>query len=80
MPVLDSTCRRLTPLSTRHGATFPRLHGISTGPSAGCEEPLAARIGGVLGEFTHLHLHTEYSLLDGACDVTKLVERVTDAG
>ena len=23
-----------------------------------------------MSEFTHLHLHTEYSLLDGACDVT----------
>ncbi|MGB7188745.1 MAG: DNA polymerase III subunit alpha [Acidobacteriaceae bacterium] len=29
-------------------------------------------------EFTHLHLHTDYSLLDGACDVEKLVDRVTD--
>jgi DNA polymerase-3 subunit alpha len=27
-------------------------------------------------EFTHLHLHTDYSLLDGACDVEKLVDRV----
>ena len=26
--------------------------------------------------FTHLHLHTEYSLLDGACRITSLVERV----
>src|SRR6202167_3240455 len=31
-------------------------------------------------EFTHLHLHTEYSLLDGACDVTKLVNRVAALG
>jgi DNA polymerase-3 subunit alpha len=31
-------------------------------------------------EFTHLHLHSEYSLLDGACDVTKLVERVAALG
>jgi len=31
-------------------------------------------------QFTHLHLHTEYSLLDGACDVTKLVERVAALG
>jgi DNA polymerase-3 subunit alpha len=31
-------------------------------------------------EFTHLHLHTEYSLLDGACDLTKLVDRVADLG
>jgi DNA polymerase-3 subunit alpha len=33
-----------------------------------------------MAEFTHLHLHTEYSLLDGACDVTKLVERVAALG
>jgi DNA polymerase-3 subunit alpha len=31
-------------------------------------------------EFTHLHLHTEYSLLDGACDVRKLCERVSKLG
>ena len=31
-------------------------------------------------EFTHLHLHTDYSLLDGACDVDKLVNRVADIG
>ncbi|HEY1648606.1 MAG TPA: DNA polymerase III subunit alpha [Terracidiphilus sp.] len=31
-------------------------------------------------EFTHLHLHTEYSLLDGACDVKKLVDRVATLG
>lgn len=34
----------------------------------------------IMTEFTHLHLHTEYSLLDGACDVTKLVERVAALG
>ena len=31
-------------------------------------------------EFTHLHLHTDYSLLDGACDVEKLVDRVASIG
>ena len=31
-------------------------------------------------EFTHLHLHTEYSLLDGACDVHKLMDRVAALG
>ena len=30
--------------------------------------------------FTHLHLHTEYSLLDGACRINKLVERVKALG
>jgi DNA polymerase-3 subunit alpha len=33
-----------------------------------------------MAEFTHLHLHTDYSLLDGACDVDKLVNRVADIG
>jgi DNA polymerase-3 subunit alpha len=33
-----------------------------------------------MAEFTHLHLHTEYSLLDGACDVKKLVDHVAALG
>jgi DNA polymerase III subunit alpha len=33
-----------------------------------------------MAEFTHLHLHTDYSLLDGACDVEKLVTRVDSIG
>jgi DNA polymerase-3 subunit alpha len=33
-----------------------------------------------MNEFTQLHLHTEYSLLDGACDVTKLMDRVAALG
>ena len=30
--------------------------------------------------FVHLHLHTEYSLLDGACRIEKLFDRVKDHG
>lgn len=30
--------------------------------------------------FTHLHLHTEYSLLDGACRIEKLMQSVKDKG
>ena len=30
--------------------------------------------------FTHLHVHTEYSLLDGASPVPKLIQRVKDHG
>ena len=26
--------------------------------------------------FAHLHIHTEYSLLDGACRIDQLMERV----
>ncbi len=31
-------------------------------------------------DFVHLHVHTEYSLLDGACRITELVERVKELG
>ena len=31
-----------------------------------------------MSQFVHLHLHTDYSLLDGACDVEKLCERVKE--
>src|SRR5438094_1401164 len=31
-------------------------------------------------QFVHLHLHTDYSMLDGACDVEKLVHRVKKLG
>ncbi len=30
--------------------------------------------------FTHLHLHTEYSLLDGACNIEKLIDRAKELG
>ena len=33
-----------------------------------------------MAEFVHLHLHTDYSLLDGACDVEKLCQRVKALG
>src|ERR1700719_2942160 len=31
-------------------------------------------------QFVHLHLHSDYSLLDGACDVEKLSQRVKEMG
>jgi DNA polymerase III subunit alpha len=33
-----------------------------------------------MSQFVHLHLHTDYSLLDGACDVEKLCQRVEQLG
>ena len=33
-----------------------------------------------MSEFVHLHLHTDYSLLDGACGVPGLIKRVKDVG
>ena len=31
-------------------------------------------------DFVHLHLHTEYSLLDGACRIQDLPERIKEIG
>ncbi len=36
--------------------------------------------GAVMGEFVHLHLHTEYSLLDGACRIAEIPERLRECG
>src|ERR1700728_3437831 len=33
-----------------------------------------------MSQFVHLHLHTDYSLLDGACDVEQLCQRVQELG
>jgi DNA polymerase-3 subunit alpha len=33
-----------------------------------------------MSQFVHLHLHTDYSMLDGACDVENLVQRVKELG
>jgi DNA polymerase-3 subunit alpha len=33
-----------------------------------------------MAEFTHLHSHTEYPLLDEACDLSKLMDRVAALG
>jgi DNA polymerase III subunit alpha len=33
-----------------------------------------------MSQFVHLHLHTDYSMLDGACDVEKLMSRVKELG
>lgn len=30
--------------------------------------------------FVHLHIHTEYSLLDGACRIDQLMDRVKECG
>jgi DNA polymerase-3 subunit alpha len=33
-----------------------------------------------MSQFVHLHLHTDYSMLDGACDVEKLAYRAKELG
>ncbi|HXZ81883.1 MAG TPA: DNA polymerase III subunit alpha [Terriglobales bacterium] len=33
-----------------------------------------------MSQFVHLHVHTDYSMLDGACEVEQLVQRVKELG
>ena len=33
-----------------------------------------------MSEFTHLHVHTQYSILDGAADISKLINRTKEFG
>ena len=33
-----------------------------------------------MGNFVHLHVHSEYSLLDGACRIEQLVDKVKQMG
>ena len=32
------------------------------------------------GNFVHLHVHTEYSLLDGACRINELLQSAAEKG
>ena len=71
--------------SVPSSATITHPDFSSVGPDFNCpfrvlRSSLATRIMVAMTEFTHLHLHTEYSLLDGACDVHKLVSRVAKLG
>ena len=34
----------------------------------------------IMGQFVHLHVHSEYSLLDGACRIKELVKRAKEFG
>ena len=45
------------------------------------DKPLVktSRKGEVMG-FTHLHVHTEYSLLDGSCKIRELLQQAKDLG
>ncbi len=52
-------------------------HIASTGTSAGAG---AVAAGKITGGFVHLHLHSEYSLLDGGNRLDKLVARVKELG
>ena len=49
----------------------------------GCSFEIVKLLTDIIGrgahmEFTHLHVHTEYSLLDGSCKIKELAGRVKD--
>ena len=65
----------------------PPCLGVSSLPSEGLPEPapiqnletIVSQPGGSQ-PFAHLHVHTEYSLLDGACRVKDLAQRAAEWG
>jgi DNA polymerase-3 subunit alpha len=52
---------------------------VETGVNMGTSTPPVEEKSSI-GEFVHLHLHTEYSLLDGGNQVDRLVARVKELG
>jgi DNA polymerase III alpha subunit len=54
--------------------------GEQRGPAAGASGGSAGVAGGPAASFAHLHLHTEYSLLDGGNRIDKLMDRVKALG
>ena len=40
---------------------------------------MTTKEGGFYG-ITHLHVHTEYSLLDGSCKIKELIDRAKELG
>lgn len=42
--------------------------------------PINGGEGGRVSDFVHLHLHSEYSLLDGACRITEIPKRARECG
>src|SRR6202050_5277061 len=70
---MTARCRREPKAESQlQGKSLPNLLGAAVGRRLESYS--------IMSEFTHLHLHTEYSLLDGACDITKLVDRVAALG
>ena len=52
--------------------------GLRAGGVAGSPEPFQIGAAAVSADFVHLHVHSEYSLLDGACKIDKLAARAAD--
>ena len=63
------------------GPHGPAHHQVLHEPPAAAAHGTGAATGGEIKMgFVHLHVHTEYSLLDGACRIGGLVDRVKELG
>src|SRR5579859_1815795 len=60
--------------ATKQGEASRKAHGLLTEVS---RTPIIAA---VKPEFVHLHVHSDYSFLDGACKINDLVKRVGSLG
>src|SRR5471030_382320 len=43
-------------------------------------KPLQDTVASADKNFVHLHVHTDYSLLDGACRIDRLIDRASELG
>ena len=59
------------------GLRSPPHSRLAHSPPARC---FKARLPSVDKNFVHLHVHTDYSLLDGCCRIDRLIERATELG
>ena len=64
---------------SRFGSRLGRAFGPRI-PTPDYRTPIMAFAGATAMSFVHLHLHTQYSLLDGANKIDRLVPRVSQAG
>ncbi len=48
--------------------------------AADARSPCLGRVSIAASDFVHLHVHSDYSLLDGACKIDRLMKRTTELG
>jgi DNA polymerase III subunit alpha len=69
------------PTRSRH---FPNLRAWITLRFTACPAPTGGfpshSVGSADKNFVHLHVHSDYSLLDGACRIDRLIDRVAELG
>src|SRR6202007_3036553 len=75
----STSLTRLSEEASRATQPFPHLARDFHPPRRGPQND-RIELTSLMSEFVHLPLHTDYSLLDGASDIDKLMPRVAELG